>query len=71
MIRLPGSWCGRLPLGPDSKDVLVDLQATFAKAFEAGRFGPRIDYGQDPAVPLDDADRAWLRDLLKKHKLRT
>ncbi len=61
----------RLPLGPDSRDVLVDLQATFAKAFEAARFGLRIDYGQDPAVPLDDEDRVWLRDLLKRHKLRT
>jgi hypothetical protein len=61
----------RMPLGHDSRDVLVDLQATFSKAFEAGHFGKRIDYGQDPAVPLDDADRTWLRDLLKRHKLRT
>lgn len=60
----------RLPLGTDSRDVLIDLQATFAKAFDAGRFGSRIDYGQDPAAPLEDADRIWLRDLLKQHKLR-
>ena len=60
----------RLPLGADSRDVLIDLQATFAKAFESGHFGPRMDYGQDPAVPLEDSDRAWLRDLLKRHKLR-
>lgn len=61
----------RLPLGTDSRDVLVDLQATFTKAFESGRFGNRIDYGTDPAVPLEDADRTWLRDLLKRHKLRS
>lgn len=61
----------RMPLGGDSRDVLIDLQATFTKAFEAGHFGTRIDYSNDPAVPLDDADRAWLRDLLKRHKLRT
>lgn len=61
----------RLPLGSETRDVLVDLQATFTKAFDAGRLDTRIDYTQDPAAPLADDDRMWLRDLLKRHKLRT
>lgn len=55
----------RLPLAPDHRDTLVDLQAAFTRAYDQGRFGERIDYTNDPAVPLADDDRSWLRELLK------
>jgi hypothetical protein len=61
----------RLPLLADHRDVLVDLHAAFTKAYEAGGFESRVDYKVDPAVPLTDNDRAWLRDLLKQHSLRS
>lgn len=58
----------RMPLGGDHRD--IDLQSVVTRAYESGKFESRIDYSNDPAVPLDDDDRTWLRDLLKQHKLR-
>jgi len=58
----------RIPLGSEHRD--IDLQSAFTRTFEQGQFGIVIDYGQDPAVPLNDEQRTWLRDLLKRHKLR-
>lgn len=60
----------RLPLLADHRDLLVDLQAAFSKAYEQCKFDAKVDYASDPAVPLSDESRAWLRDLLKRHKLR-
>jgi hypothetical protein len=58
----------RIPLGGEHRD--IDLQAAFTRTFEQGQFAARIDYSQDPPVPLNDEQRSWLRDLLKRHKLR-
>jgi hypothetical protein len=60
----------RMPLAPDHRDTLVDLQAAFARAYDQGHFGDRIDYRAEPAAPLADDDRPWLRDLLKAQGLR-
>ncbi|MFL5330168.1 MAG: DUF4058 family protein [Gemmataceae bacterium] len=60
----------RLPLASDHQDTLVDLQTIFTRAYEQGDFGNQINYSADPAVPLDDAARAWLHDLLKRRGLR-
>jgi len=59
-----------LPLGGDHRDVKVDLQSAITRAYDHGQFDRRIDYSLDPSVPLSDTDRAWLRELLKRHKLR-
>jgi hypothetical protein len=61
----------RLPLAPDDRDTVVDLQAAFTRAFEQGGFGEKIDYARDPATALSDEDRAWIHQLLKEKKLRT
>lgn len=58
----------RMPMGGEHRD--IDLQSAVVRAYEAGKFAHRVDYAIDPAVPLDDDDRSWLRDLLKQHKLR-
>jgi hypothetical protein len=46
----------RLPLASDDRDMVVDLQAAFTRAFELGNFGEQIDYRCEPDVPLT-ADR--------------
>jgi hypothetical protein len=62
----------KLPLAPDDKDTLLDLQAAFARAYDLGGFASLIDYkGQPPPdVPLPDAYKAWINDLLRQVKLR-
>lgn len=62
----------KLPLAPDDRDALLDLQAAFARAYDLGGFGTLIDYkgSPPPDVPLTDAYKTWIIDLLKQMKLR-
>ncbi len=62
----------KVPLAPDDRDALLDLQAAFARAYDLGNFAASIDYkGPPPAdVPLSDANVTWLDLLLKTAKLR-
>jgi hypothetical protein len=60
----------RLPLASDDRDTVLDLQAAFARCYDQGGFGGQIDYRQDPAVGLTEADRKWLDDLLRQAKVR-
>ncbi len=60
----------RLPLAPDDRDTVLDLQAGFTRCYDLSGYTHQIDYGADPAVPLDDDDRHWLDELLKQAKLR-
>ena len=59
-----------LPLARDDRDLVIELQAVFSRAFDLGDFGAKIDYKLAPAPTLKDADRQWLHTLLKKQKLR-
>src|SRR5579871_2960074 len=47
----------RLPLSPDDRDTVLDLQAAFARCYDQGGFSGSLDYKRDPAVPLADKDR--------------
>lgn len=60
----------KLPLAGDDRDVVVDLQNVFTRAYDQGGFAGRINYARDPAVPLKDDDRRWLAEHLKLQKLR-
>jgi hypothetical protein len=60
----------RLPLAGDDRDTVLDLQAAFLRAYDEGKFAGRIDYRQDPPVPLGEEDRHWLGILLAEKKLR-
>lgn len=62
----------KLPLAPDDKDALLDLQAAFSRAFDLGGFSTLIDYKSSPPpdVPLSDEYKAWIVELLKQMKLR-
>jgi hypothetical protein len=60
----------RLPLGPEERDTVLDLQAAFTRCFVEGGYYARIDYCQDPPVPLSDEDGRWLDVMLRSQGLR-
>ncbi|MBY0456692.1 MAG: DUF4058 family protein [Gemmataceae bacterium] len=62
----------KLPLAADDRDALLDLQAAFARAYDLGNFAAQVDYkgAPPPDVPLTDANRTWVEELLKQQKLR-
>lgn len=61
----------KVPLAPDDRDTVLDLQATFARAFDQGNFAARIDYTRDPGYRLSDPHHAWVGDWLRQMKLRS
>ena len=60
----------RLPLAPDDRDTVVDLQAAFGRAFEQGHFAGQIDYQKDPATRLSESQRRYIDAKLRELKLR-
>jgi hypothetical protein len=62
----------KVPLAPDDRDALMDLQAAFARAYDIGNFATTIDYAGNPHpdVPLSDAHMQWIEQALKVQKLR-
>ncbi len=62
----------KLPLAPDDRDALLDLQAAFTRAYDLGGFATQIDYKGPPPpdVPLTDVQKAWINDMLRQLKLR-
>jgi len=62
----------KVPLAPDDRDALLDLQAAFTRAYDLGGYAATIDYkaAPPPDVPLSDEDRTWADDVLKAQKLR-
>jgi hypothetical protein len=60
----------RLPRHVGDRDIVVDLQAVFAMAYERSGCGGRIDYQRDPPRPLREEDRRWLASLLQEKGLR-
>jgi hypothetical protein len=60
----------RFPLANDDRDQVVDLHNIFTRTYDQGGFAAKIDYQRNPAVPLNDEDRAWLDELLKQQNLR-
>jgi hypothetical protein len=60
----------KIPLAPDDRDTVLDLQATFARCYDQGNFGAQIDYKREPAVKMADDDQRWLGEVLRLQKLR-
>lgn len=60
----------KVPLAPDDRDTVVDLQGTFARAFDQGDFINKLDYGRDPEGKHADDKKAWIADWLKQMRLR-
>jgi len=59
-----------VPLSPDDRDTVLDLQATFARAYDQGNFAAHLDYTRDPPGRMPDAHRDWVVDWLKQMRLR-
>ena len=60
----------KVPLAPDDRDTVLDLQATFARAFDQGNFAARTDYTRDPSARMTDAHRQWIGEWLRQMRLR-
>jgi hypothetical protein len=60
----------RLPLSPDDRDTVLDMQSIFTRCFEHADFSDKINYKVDPPVVIPDEDRKWMVELLKAKKLR-
>jgi hypothetical protein len=56
----------RLPLAADDRDIVIDVQTAFNRCYVEGGYAGRIDYAQDPAVPLSEENRRWLDDTLQQ-----
>ena len=55
-----------VPLLRDDPAVLLDLQAAFNRAYDAGPYRKRIQYGEDPIKPpLRPEQAKWAKHLLK------
>jgi hypothetical protein len=53
-----------VPLKPPDADVPLDIAASFATAYERGRYARRLRYSAPPSAPLNEADRDWARGLI-------
>jgi hypothetical protein len=65
--RLPGI---RIPLRQTDTDIALDLQALIEQAYEDGRYGDDIDYGEEPDPPLAADDARWADALLRERGRR-
>jgi hypothetical protein len=60
----------KLPLAPDDRDTLLDLQAAFTRAYDLGDFRTKINYDSDPPMRLKEEDERWSDKLLRGAGLR-
>lgn len=60
----------KVPLAPDDRDTVLDLQATFSRAFDQANFSDLIDYAEDPSAKLSDTHQKWIADWLQQMRLR-
>src|SRR5262249_48606578 len=59
----------RLPLSPDDRDSVLDLQTNFTRCYDQAGFAGRIDYHREPPVrPKEGAGRR-LDEVLRANKL--
>lgn len=60
----------KVPLAPDDRDTVLDLQATFARCYDQSNFSSHIDYKHDPQMKMAEDDLKWLGEVLRLQKLR-
>ncbi|GAB4468333.1 MAG: DUF4058 family protein [Armatimonadaceae bacterium] len=59
-----------VPLTEGVADVVLDLQACFERAYDAGPYSRRVDYHASPTPPLSSEDAEWLETLLRDQGYR-
>jgi hypothetical protein len=60
--RLP---CFALPLQPEDREPIIDLQAIFNDIYDRGGYDYIIDYTQDLVPPLSEAESRWVEEILQ------
>ena len=60
-----------VPLRPGEDDVVLDVQAALAAAYEEAGYDLDLDYTRPPVPALDADDEAWADALLRARGLRT
>jgi hypothetical protein len=53
-----------IPLRPDERMVMLDLQPLIERAYVGGRYGRRLNYRVPPEPPLEGDDAVWANELL-------
>ena len=56
-----------VPLREPDPDVVLDLQAVFARCYDNGGYADFVDYRQPPPVSLSDEESAWIEELRTNH----
>jgi hypothetical protein len=59
-----------VPLRDPTPDVVLDLQAIFAKCFDNGGYAELIDYRRAPRTALSAEETAWVDGLLRGKGIR-
>jgi hypothetical protein len=57
-----------VPLKKGDPDAQLELQAVFATVYDRARYHLSLDYSQPLSPSLNEADAAWLKELLATHK---
>lgn len=55
-----------IPLRAPDPDILIDLGAAFATAYERGRFHKRIRYHAPPPGALGEEKRRWVQEIVRR-----
>lgn len=61
----------RVPLRAPDPDIVLDLQAVFARCYDSGGYEDFVDYNAEPPLPLAPDDAAWADVLLGEAGQRT
>lgn len=61
----------RIPLRDPDPDIVLDLPAVFATAYDNGAYAVRVDYREDPVPPFRRSDEAWADALLREAGFRS
>jgi hypothetical protein len=59
----------RIPFASDDY-TMVDLRAIFLRTYDQAGLAGKVDYTQNPSVPLKPEDQRWLDQILRQQKLR-
>jgi hypothetical protein len=57
--------CFPLPLQPEDREPIIDLQAIFNEIYDRGGYDYIINYNQDLVPPLSEDESRWVKEILQ------
>lgn len=66
--RLP---CIGIPLLPEDKDIVLDIQKVFTQCYDNAAYGRDVDYTKPPPVNLPDEESRWVDQHLREAGIRS